>query len=107
PNFDLEYLTKAIKRYPERALKVTLLDQKLFAGSGNYIACEICARAGIRPTRKCKNVKKAEFPKILRAIKEVLGPALKSGGTTFQGGYRDTSGDYGEGLDHLVVFWQK
>lgn len=107
PHFDLKYLTTAIKRYPERALKVTLLDQKLFAGSGNYIASEVCARAGIRPTRKCKDVKKAEFPKILKAIHKVIAPALKSGGTTFQGGYRDSTGERGEGLDHLVVFWQK
>lgn len=107
PEFNLAYLTQAIKRYPERALKVTLLDQKLFAGSGNYIACEICARAGIRPMRKCKAVKKEEFPKILKAIKKVISPAIKSGGTTFQGGYRDTSGERGEGVEHLVVFWQK
>lgn len=107
PDFDLEYLTAAIKRYPERALKVTLLDQKLFAGSGNYIANEICARAGIRPTRKCKNVKREEFPKILQAIKDVLEPAISSGGTTFQGGYRDSTGERGEGVQHLVVFYQK
>jgi formamidopyrimidine-DNA glycosylase len=107
PEFTLEYLTQAIKRYPERALKVTLLDQKLFAGSGNYIANEICARAGIRPTRRCKDVRKEEFPKILTAIHEVLKPALASGGTTFQGGYRDSSGEKGMGVDHLVVFYQK
>jgi formamidopyrimidine-DNA glycosylase len=107
PDFNLEYLTAAIKRYPERALKVTLLDQKLFAGSGNYIANEICARAGIRPTRKCKNVKKEEFPKILQAIHDVIDPAINSGGTTFQGGYRDTTGEKGAGLAHLVVFYQK
>jgi formamidopyrimidine-DNA glycosylase len=107
PEFSLEYLTTAIKRYQERALKVTLLDQKLFAGSGNYIANEICARAGIRPTRKCKNVKKEEFPKILKAIREVLDPAIASGGTTFQGGYRDSSGERGQGAQHLVVFYQK
>lgn len=107
PEFNLEYLTQAIKRYPDRALKVTLLDQKLFAGSGNYIANEICARAGIRPTRKCRLVKKEEFPKILIAIHEVLAPALASGGTTFQGGYRDASGEKGKGADHLVVFYQK
>jgi formamidopyrimidine-DNA glycosylase len=107
PDFNLEYLTTSIKRYPERALKVTLLDQKLFAGSGNYIANEICARAGIRPTRKCRMVKKDEFPKILSAIKEVLAPALASGGTTFQGGYRDASGEKGKGVEHLVVFYQK
>lgn len=107
PDFTQEYLTHAIKRYPERALKVTLLDQKLFAGSGNYIANEICARAKIRPTRKCKLVKKDEFPKILKAIKQVLEPALASGGTTFQGGYRDSSGEKGQGVAHLVVFYQK
>ncbi len=107
PDFNLEYLIQALKRFPERAIKVTLLDQKLFAGSGNYIANEICARAGIRPTRKCKLIKKDEFPKILMAIKEVLAPALSSGGTTFQGGYRDSSGEKGKGVDHLVVFYQK
>jgi formamidopyrimidine-DNA glycosylase len=105
--FDLEYLTASIKRYPERALKVTLLDQKMFAGSGNYIANEICARARIRPTRKCKAVKTDEFPKILQAVKDVIGPALISGGTTFQGGYRDSTGEKGQGLQHLVVFYQK
>ena len=104
---ELPYLIEAIKRYPDRALKVTLLDQKLFAGSGNYIANEICARAGIRPTRKCSKIKSDEFPKIFRAIKEVLEPALKSGGTTFQGGYRDSTGERGEGVQHLVVFYQK
>jgi formamidopyrimidine-DNA glycosylase len=83
------------------------LYQKLFAGSGNYIANEICARAGIRPTRKCRMVKRDEFPKILKAIGEVLQPALASGGTTFQGGYRDTSGEKGLGVEHLVVFYQK
>lgn len=100
-------VTSALKRYPERALKVTLLDQKLFAGSGNYIANEICARAGIRPTRKCSKIKKEEFPKIFQAIAAVLNPALASGGTTFQGGYRDTTGEKGLGVNHLVVFYQK
>jgi formamidopyrimidine-DNA glycosylase len=107
PDFGLDYLTSAIKRFPERDLKVTLLDQKLFAGSGNYIANEICARAGIRPTRRCKKVRKDEFPKILRAIRAVLDPALASGGTTFQGGYRDSTGEKGKGVQHLVVFYQK
>ena len=107
PDFTLEYLTNAIKRFPERALKVTLLDQKLFAGSGNYIANEICARAGIRPTRKCSKVRKDEFPKLFQAVKDVIHPAINSGGTTFQGGYRDSSGEKGAGVEHLVVFYQK
>lgn len=100
-------VTTALKRFPDRALKVTLLDQKLFAGSGNYIANEICARAGIHPTRVCGKIKKDEFPLIFQAIAQVLNPALQSGGTTFQGGYRDTTGEKGLGVSHLVVFYQK
>lgn len=107
PMLDLNYLTASLKRYPQRPLKVTLLDQKLFAGSGNYIANEICARAGIMPTRLCADIKKNEFIKIHQAISQVLNPAISAGGTTFQGGYRDTQGDKGKGVTHLVVFYQE
>ncbi|MFZ4713712.1 MAG: Fpg/Nei family DNA glycosylase [Bacteriovoracaceae bacterium] len=105
--FTLEYLTKAIKKYPERALKVTLLDQKLFAGCGNYIACEICARAFMRPTRKCKKIKKDEFKKIHEAVKVVLDGSINTQGNTFSGGYVDANGEEGAGVQNLVVFWQK
>lgn len=106
PDLNLKYITEAIKRFPNRMLKVHLLDQKYFAGSGNYIASEICARAKILPTRLNKDIKKAEFPRILRAIKTVLDGSLHSGGTTFQN-YRDTSGEKGKGVEHLVVYGQK
>ncbi len=105
--FDIPYLTMAIKKYPERKIKVTLLDQKLFAGSGNYIANEICAHAGIRPTRLCKNIKKDEFLKIFKGVMKVIKDTSESGGTTFAGGYADTTGSKGGGVNHLVVFYQK
>ncbi len=106
PQLDLAYLTSAIQRYPNRMLKVHLMDQKLFAGTGNYITSEVCARAKILPTRRCKDIKKSEFPKILKAIQTVISGALASGGTTFQS-YRDTTGERGKGLQHLVVYNQK
>lgn len=106
PALDLPYVTQAITRFPNRMLKVHLLDQKLFAGSGNYIASEICARARILPTRLCKDIKKSELPKILKAIRLVLDGSLSSGGTTFQN-YRDSSGEKGKGVEHLVVYGQK
>src|SRR5690606_14558112 len=37
-DFHADYVWQALKRYPDRQLKVFLLDQKYFAGSGNYIA---------------------------------------------------------------------
>lgn len=107
PEFTLEFMTAAFKRMPGRAIKVALLDQKFFAGSGNYIANEICAHAGIRPTRLCSKIKRDEYPRIYSAIQKVISGAIASGGTTFQGGYRDTTGEAGMGVSNLVVFWQK
>lgn len=107
PEFTLEYFTTALKRYPERAIKVSLLDQSLFAGTGNYIVNEICAHGGVRPTRKVKKITNKEFALLYEAVFKVLNPTINSGGTTFAGGYRDTSGDKGSGVNHLVVFYQK
>jgi formamidopyrimidine-DNA glycosylase len=107
PAFNADYLKLVLQKYPDRMLKVTLLDQKLFAGSGNYIASEICARARILPTRLCKDLKAKDFPILQKAISDVILPALEFGGTTFQGGYRDSSGEYGQGKSQLVVFYQK
>lgn len=104
---DEKYLDLVFKKFPEKKLKILLLDQKYFAGSGNYIANEICARAGIRPMRKCKDIKKVELQKIIKAIHCVIHPALLAGGTTFQGGYRDSTGEKGLGKSNLVVFYQK
>jgi formamidopyrimidine-DNA glycosylase len=105
--FTAEYIYSTLKKYPERKLKVFLLDQAYFAGVGNYIACEICALAGIRPTRKAGKVTKAEAKKIKKATGDVLGGQIKAGGLTFSGGYSDAFGDKGEGVSNLVVFNQK
>ena len=106
-NFTFEYVKKSLLRFPERFLKVTLLDQSLFAGTGNYIANEICAHAKIKPDRIVKNITSKEFKNIYEAFFKVLTPTIESGGTTFAGGYRDSTGAKGAGVNHLVVFYQK
>jgi formamidopyrimidine-DNA glycosylase len=107
PDFTLEYFMETIKKYPERKIKVHLLDQSLYAGTGNYIANEICARGFVRPTRKNKTLTKKEMEAMYIATATVLDGAEESGGTTFQGGYADTTGSKGGGVGHLVVFYQK
>ena len=105
--FSLEYFSMALKKYPNRFIKVTLLDQSLFAGTGNYIANEICAHASVLPHRRVETLKNKEIRKLYQSVFKVINPSIKSGGATFAGGYRDTSGSKGNGLDHLVVFYQK
>lgn len=107
PAFTEDYFIDSLKKYPERQVKVSLLDQRLFAGTGNYIANEICAHAGVRPSRRVKTLSKAELSQLYLGVFKVLEPTIDSGGTTFAGGYRDTTGDKGAGVNHLVVFYQK
>jgi len=105
--FTLDYFTSSLIRYPNRFIKVTLLDQKLFAGTGNYIASEICAHAGVLPQRRVSSLSRNEIKKLYLSVDKVLGPALETGGTTFQGGYQDSNGDKGKGVSGLIVFYQK
>lgn len=107
PEFTFKYFKDALIKYPQRFIKVSLLDQSLFAGTGNYIANEICARAYVRPDRKIKSLKEAEIVALYHAVDVVVSGATESGGTTFQGGYADVNGDKGKGVQHLVVFYQK
>ena len=98
---------RSLKKFPNRQLKPFLLDQKYFAGSGNYIACEICAQAGIRPTRKCAKITKAEALKIKKATDSVINSSIENKGQSFSGGYRDATGEVDQGVQNLVVFYQK
>ncbi len=106
-DFTLPYLKQALLHYPNRHLKVTLLDQKLFAGTGNYIANEICALAKIHPERLVCDIRPSEFKKIHDSTVKVITGAIASNGVTFQGGYQDTTGSKGQGVMNLVVFYQK
>jgi formamidopyrimidine-DNA glycosylase len=104
--FTPAYVMAALKKYPERKLKPFLLDQKFFAGVGNYIACEICALAGIRPTRRAGKISAPEAEKIWQAARDVIEGQIKHQGLSFSGGYADAFGKDGGGISSLVVFHQ-
>lgn len=105
-DFNLDWLKRALEHYSNRALKPHLLDQNFFPGCGNYMANEICARAKILPTRKCRDISVKEYKKILSSIQIVLDQSLNSGGVSFHGGYTDSKGEKGKGVQNLVVFHQ-
>lgn len=106
-DFTAEYIFSIFKTYPNKTLKPFLLDQKFFAGIGNYIASEVCARAGLLPERKTATLMRKDAVKIKKAIDVVISGAVETAGTTFSGGYRDAFGEKGEGVKHLVVFYQE
>jgi formamidopyrimidine-DNA glycosylase len=106
-SFDENVIAELFFRYPNKLLKPFLLDQKAFPGVGNYMASEICARSGISPTRLTGNISAEEILKIKQSIAVVISGAVETKGTTFSGGYRDANGSKGEGVKHLVVFYQE
>lgn len=63
-------------------VKVFLMDQRILVGVGNIYASEVLFRAGVRPTRLTGKVKKDEWQRIEKAIREVLLESIKAGGST-------------------------
>ena len=106
PDFDVNHIAEVFFSTPNKVLKPFLLDQKAFPGVGNYMASEICARSGILPTRITGEIEAFEIQKIKESMDIVINGAVETKGTTFSGGYRDANGDKGEGVKHLVVFYQ-
>lgn len=106
-DFDVNHIAEFFLKYPNKQIKPFLLDQKAFPGVGNYMASEICARAGLLPTRLTGEIEAHEIIKIKTAMDLVVRGALETNGTTFSSGYRDANGAKGEGVKHLIVFYQK
>lgn len=82
-NFDSEYLFKK-SRKRKLAIKLFIMDSKIVVGVGNIYASEALFRAGIRPSRATGRVTRAEYARLVTAIKDVLKAAIRSGGTTLQ-----------------------
>ena len=68
------------KLFARRALGGVLLDQKAFAGIGNYLRSEILFVAGIHPDRKVGSLDEVERRKLASAIYNITHRSYQSGG---------------------------
>jgi len=75
-----------------RAVKPTLMDQKVLAGIGNIYADEVLFHARIHPTRIAASLTKREVTRIHTAIGQVLNAAILAEGSSFDAGYRTVLG---------------
>ncbi|HEU0018324.1 MAG TPA: bifunctional DNA-formamidopyrimidine glycosylase/DNA-(apurinic or apyrimidinic site) lyase [Methyloceanibacter sp.] len=89
PDFTPAWLASRLKG-KATSIKAALVDQRLIAGIGNIYACEALFRAGISPmrlagtlaTKTGKPTKTIEA--LVKAVKAVLGDAIKAGGSTLR-----------------------
>ncbi len=75
-------------------LRNWLLDQQRIAGVGNIYANEALFRAGIDPSRRTDRLRRDDFARLYRAVREVLEEAIDAKGTTLRD-YRTGTGQRG------------
>jgi formamidopyrimidine-DNA glycosylase len=81
----------ALFRPRRTSIKAALLNQKLLHGVGNIYADESLFRAGIRPRRMARHLKRAEFDRLHTAVQTVLKEAIALGGSSVSD-YVDAAG---------------
>jgi formamidopyrimidine-DNA glycosylase len=72
----------ALFRPRRTSVKAALLNQKLLQGVGNIYADESLFRAGIRPRRMARRLKRAELDRLHTAVQTVLTEAIALGGSS-------------------------
>jgi len=100
--FDAAYLHR-ITRRRRVAIKTLLLNGRLVTGVGNIYASEALFRSRIRPRRQARSLTLAECRALVRAIRGVLGMAIKAGGTTLRD-YVNVDGAPGYFRQKLFVY---
>ncbi len=74
----------AVLRSHGGPVKAILTDQEIIAGLGNIYADEILFAAGLRFDRPGSSVTTIEARRLFRAMIEILGEAIKAGGSTLE-----------------------
>jgi formamidopyrimidine-DNA glycosylase len=72
----------AASRGRRAAVKALLLDQAVASGIGNIYADEALFRAGIRPTRRARALRRRECAALAEAVRAVLLRSIETGGSS-------------------------
>lgn len=86
-----------------RAIKPTLLDQKLVVGLGNIYVDEALFRSSIHPATPAKKLTHSQIEVLYDAIIQVLEEAVIAGGSSIRT-YRNTLGEAGAFQTSLAVY---
>jgi formamidopyrimidine-DNA glycosylase len=106
PRFDQGAAIRAIRRR-HTEIKRALLDQSVISGIGNIYADEALWRAKLHGTRQTDRLSSAKVGELLAAATEVMGEALKAGGTSFDALYVNVNGQSGYFDRSLAVYGQE
>jgi len=105
PEFSGEYLFRATRKRSV-AIKQFIMNSQVVVGVGNIYASEALFRARISPRRAARRITRKEAAALAKAIKNVLGAAIKIGGTTLRD-YVNADGAPGYFRQKLFVYERK
>lgn len=95
-----------LKTYGYKTIAEVLMNQKIFAGVGNYIRSEALYRAAIKPNRYISSLKSEEIKLLCNSIIDVVKEAYACGGATIAT-YSDLYGNVGTFYDQFKVYGKK
>ena len=81
--FNADYLYRATRKRAV-AVKPFIMNSQVVVGVGNIYASEALFRAGMPPRKAARRITRAEAAALVRSIKNVLGEAIETGGTTLR-----------------------
>jgi formamidopyrimidine-DNA glycosylase len=90
-------------RDSDRAVRDTLLDQRVVAGVGNIYVSEILFEARVHPLVAARRLRASAWSRIASATQQVLRRAIGNGGTTLRD-YRGVEGEPGRNQTVLSVY---
>lgn len=102
PEFSPDFLYRSARNRARR-IKDMLMDNQMVVGIGNIYATEALFRAGIAPFRAASKLSRCECGRLVDAAKNVLGEAIRAGGTTISD-YRGIDGSEGKFARQLSVY---
>jgi formamidopyrimidine-DNA glycosylase len=102
PAFDGDYLHRAT-RGRSVAIKHFIMNSQVVVGVGNIYASEALFRARVSPRRAARRLTRQEAKVLAQSIKDVLGEAIKIGGTTLRD-YVNADGAPGYFRQKLFVY---
>jgi formamidopyrimidine-DNA glycosylase len=85
-------------------IKRALLDQSLISGVGNIYADESLWRVGMHWARPTDALRRGDVTRLVAAIREVFGEAIRAGGTSFDSLYVQVNGESGYFDRSLAVY---
>lgn len=102
PEFSGNHLWKK-SRGRKGAVKNFIMDGKIVVGVGNIYASEALFMAGIHPARHAGRVSAVRYEALAGAIRDVLGRAIRRGGTTLRD-FQNADGNPGYFAQELLVY---